>query len=243
MKKRFTGMFVVLCLCAVPGAGKAQVNHIRIMPEGDSVTARGGSPESSYRYWLYTRLQNAGFNNFEFVGNQNGVSDGAPFNPNFDQHYEGGGPGGDAWTTQNGIDNISDVNSRTPDIVLLDLGSNDYNPDQDAKTNVGEVQANLETIIQGLAAQNPDIIVLLAKPTPWVAVDKHTRQFMDKLGSAASKAAKVEKKAGVHVETVNLFGGFNARKDTKDTIHPNVLGEQKIAKKYFNALKKILKKK
>jgi lysophospholipase L1-like esterase len=55
-----------------------------------------------------------------------------------------------------------------------------------------------------------------------------------------AKAAADERRAGVHVVLVNLHGGFNARKDTKDGTHPNVRGEQKIANKYFQALRRVL---
>jgi lysophospholipase L1-like esterase len=82
----------------------------------------------------------------------------------------------------------------------------------------------------------------LAKPTPWVTSDKGEKKFESKLAGGMQKVVQYEKKAGVDIMTVNLFGGFNARKDTVDGTHPNIQGEQKIAKKYFSALKKILKK-
>jgi acyl-CoA thioesterase-1 len=234
-RQNFAGLFVGLCLSIAPFIGEAQ----NIMIMGDSVTARGDSPESSYRYWLWQDLLGIGFQG-AFVGNQYGVSDGAPLNSDFDQHYEGGGTTDDAWSTQDGIDNLGNANSQGADIVLLDLGSNDYNPGTDLKSNLAQVQANLETIMNGLAAQKPDIIILLAKPTPWVTSDRNEKRFMSGLSGAVSKAAKDEKKAGVNVIVVNLHGGFNARSDTKDGTHPNSRGEQKIANKYFHVLKKIL---
>jgi len=240
MKTRyFAGLLVGFCLSAAPVVGLAQ----NIMPMGDSVTARGNTPESSYRYWLWQDLQNAGFTSVAFVGNQNGVSDGTPANTDFDQHYEGGGPAdgtSDAWTTQDGINHIADANSRNPDIVLLDLGSNDYDGIQSPQATLAEVRTNLDTIIQGLAAQNPSIIILLAIPTHWEAPDAPTKHFMSGLAGAVSRAAADEKRAGVRVITVNLAAGFNPRKDTVDGTHPNIQGEQKIANRYFQALRKVL---
>jgi acyl-CoA thioesterase-1 len=239
MKKQ---ILVLFCAGACVCLGGLRASALNIMPEGDSVTARGDSPESSYRYWLWQDLQNAGFTDVTFVGNQNGVSDGTPANTDFDQHYEGGDASNDAWGTQDGIDHINDAANFGADIVLLDLGSNDYNPDIGPKASLAQVQANLETIINGFAANNPSIIVLLAQPTPWVTTDRGTKQFMSGLGGAAAKAAKAEMKAGVQVVLVNIGGGFSARRDTKDGEHPNVQGEQKIANKYFQALKKVFKK-
>jgi lysophospholipase L1-like esterase len=65
-----------------------------------------------------------------------------------------------------------------------------------------------------------------------------TRRFMSGLSGAVAKAARDERRAGVRVVVVNLHAGFNARKNTKDGSHPNVSGEQKIANKYFQALRR-----
>jgi len=239
------GIVAGICACcALTLAARAQVNRVSIMPMGDSVTARGSSPESSYRYWLYKDLQDAGFNNFVFVGNQNGVSDGAPANSDFDQHYEGGGSGNDAWSTDNGVSAAPSAAKAKPDFLILDLGSNDIIYGIDPATT----QANLQTIIEDFAAANPNIIILLAKPTPF-AVDpvatsqekKLERRQQSQLASIASKVGKTEKQAGINVIVVNQFGGYNVKTDTKDGTHPNVRGEQKIARKYFTVLKKYMK--
>jgi lysophospholipase L1-like esterase len=240
-KQNFAGLFVGLCLGITPLVGHAQVT---IMPMGDSVTARGDSPESSYRYWLYTMLVNAGFN-VDFIGNQTGVSDGSPANPNFDQDYEGGGPDNDAWNTEDGLNAAPSAASMAPSILILDLGSNDIIDGIDPS----ETEANLEAIIQDFAAVNPGIVVLLAKPTPFIPDPTATKQGQkvekkqqSQLAALVGRVAKTEKKAGVNVIAVNQFGGFNAKTDTKDGAHPNTRGEQKIAKKYFAKLKPILKK-
>ena len=231
--------------CAVVLTSRAQVNTVKIMPMGDSVTARGSAPESSYRYWLWADLQEAGLTNFVFLGNQNGVSDGAPANDWPQESYEGGGPGNDAWTSQNGADAAPSAASSTPDFVILDLGSNDIIYGIDPATT----QANLQTIIEDFAAANPNIIILLAKPTPF-AVDptataqerNQERRQQSQLAGIASNVGRAEKKAGINVIVVNQFGGYNVRTDTKDGTHPNVRGEQKIARKYFAVLKKYMKK-
>ena len=98
----------------------------------------------------------------------------------------------------------------------------------------------METIIQTFAQANSITIIVLARPTG--TSDPIAKKYMSQLGSAISKAAHDQKKAGVDVVTVNLFGGYNVRNDTKDGTHPNIKGEQLIAKKYFNTLRPILKK-
>ena len=239
--KRLNGVIARFCVCcALTLTARAQINTVSIMPMGDSVTARGSSPESSYRYWLWKDLQDAGFHNFVFLGNQNGVSDGAPANSDFDQHYEGGGPGADAWTSADGVNAAPSAAQSAPNFLILDLGSNDIFNNIDSATT----QANLRTIIETFAAANPKIVIFLAKPTPF-AVDptattqekRLERRQQSQLVSIATRVGRAEKRAGVRIVMVNQFAGYNVKLDTKDGTHPNVRGEQKIARKYFVALR------
>ena len=236
-KQNFAGLFVGFCLCASPLIGQAQVDHVNIMPFGDSVTAFGSNPESSYRYWLWQQLQDAGFNNIDFIGHSSGVADGAPAQTGFDQSYEGGGNDWTSLTALNDADNAGNLN---PDIVLLDFGSNDFGEGWET-ANAGATRTNIDQVIETLRAHNANVIILLAKPTGWVTSDRGEKKFQSALCGAIGKAAQDEKKAGANIIVVNLHGGFSPQKDTKDGTHPNVRGEQKIANKYFQALKKILK--
>jgi lysophospholipase L1-like esterase len=241
MKKQIlASVFAGACVCLGGLSANAQV---RILPYGDSVTTFGSNPESSYRYWLWKDLTDFGFvldQDFIFVGTESGVQDGAPANDwpaeefSGDEGESSGGAAGEA----------ADVAAATnPDIVLLDFGSNDYDASQSVKDTLAQTRANLDAIIQAFAAQNPNVTILLAKPTPWVVTPDSppgTKQFMSGLSGAVAKAAADSRKAGVNVVLVNQRGGFNARKNTKDGEHPNVVGEQKIANKYFQALRRRL---
>ena len=235
MKKQIlTTLIAGACICLGAFGARAQV---RILPYGDSVTSFGSAPESSYRYWLFVDLTNAGYvfqQDFVFVGTRSGTEDGAPQN-NWPAEQYSGGEGQTSLNAQTDSGNIA--NATQPDIVLLDFGSNDF-----GNWGLDTTRANLDAAIEEMRAVNPNVIVLIAKPTPWIDTDPGAKKFMSQLSSTIGKVAQDEKKAGANVVVVNLFGGFNARKDTKDDVHPNVQGEQKIAKKYFNALKGVLKK-
>jgi acyl-CoA thioesterase-1 len=241
MKKQIlASVFAGACVCLSCLSANAQ---LRILPFGDSVTTFGSVPESSYRYWLYTDLTDAGFiyqQDFDFVGTEFGTQDGAPQNDWPAQQFSGdeGESSGGAAGEAAGV-----ASATNPDVVLLDFGSNDYDASQSVKDTLAQTRANLDAIIQAFAAQNPNVVILLAKPTPWVVTfdsPPGTKQFISGLGGAVAKAAADERRAGVNVVLVNLRGGFNARKDTKDGSHPNVRGEQKIANKYFQALRRRL---
>lgn len=208
------------------------------MPFGDSVTAFGSAPESSYRYWLWHDLQDAGFTNISFVGHSSGVGDGAPANSDFDQSYEGSG---NNWTSLSAANDARNAARLAPDIILLDFGSNDFGQPWET-ADLGATRTNLEQTIQTLRAALPNVIILLARPTDWVTSDRSEKKFMSQLSATINKVAEDERKLGANIIVVNLFGCFNPQTDTKDGMHPNVKGEQKIAKKYFAALKPILKK-
>ena len=115
----------------------------------------------------------------------------------------------------------------------MDLGANDILWGDTVETAIARLQA----IIEHFRAANPNILILMAQPTPYVGPN-HKR--MSKFKGAIGHLAKLEKKQGVHAVPVNLFGGFSVRKDTYDGMHPDESGELKIANKYFAALKKNL---
>ena len=224
----------------------AQSVPVTIMPFGDSITAFGAAPESSYRYWLWQDLQNAGFTQVTFIGNQSGVAGGGgPANTDFDQSYEGGGDD-DGIDTATGLNLAqSDAAGRTPGIVLLELGANDA---FESSVTPGETETNLEEIIQALAAGNASVIVLISTPPRFMPdptlskqEQNQERTHLAKIDGVIGKVVSAEKKAGVDVVKVSL-GGYNPRTDTIDGTHPNVKGEQYIAKQFFTPLKKILAK-
>jgi lysophospholipase L1-like esterase len=245
MKQKFMMFTMGLCLCFSIGFARAQNSTITIMPMGDSVTARGSWPESSFRYWLWVDLTNAGFTNIAFLGNQSGVSDGVPANSWPQESYEGGGTKNDAWTTVDGINNAASAAGMGPQFLLLDLGANDIING----TSLGDIQTNLQTIVETFAADDPGVTIILAVPTGFppdpsspTQVQHLQKADQSKLGGVVNRLVSTERKAGVGIVKVNLLGGYNIRADTKDGTHPNIKGEQLIAKRYFNVLRPILKK-
>lgn len=246
MKYRSFSIFVAgACLFLTAAVARAQNNPISIMPMGDSVTARGSFPESSYRYWLWVNLTNAGFTNIEFFGHESGASDGTPANSWPQESYEGGNSSFDGWTTTNGVADAANAASLTPNIVLLDLGANDIIQG----SSLDAIQTNLQTIVETFAADDPGVIVVLAIPTGFppdssspIQVQRLQKADQSKMAGVVSRVVSAERKAGVDIVKVNLFGGYNIVRDTKDGTHPNIPGEQLIARKYFAVLRPILKK-
>jgi lysophospholipase L1-like esterase len=179
------------------------------------------------------------FTTFDFIGNQSGVANGSPANFWPEQNYEGGG-GGDGITTQDGIGIAqSDAAGRNPDVVLLELGANDVF----AGIAPGQSETNLEEIVQAFAA-NPNVVILIATPTKFIPdpslpkqQQNQERNALARVDGIIGKVVSVERKAGVNINQVSL-GGYSAKTDTSDGTHPNIKGEQYIAKQFFLALKR-----
>jgi acyl-CoA thioesterase I len=212
----------LLALVALFTWAESSSAQLRILPFGDSVTSSYAG-NASYRYWL----NDAGFN-VDFVGTQWGVEGGSPSRTDFDQHHEGHS----GWHADDGMRNTeSIVRATAPDVILLDLGSNDVLQEQDNQSTIEE----LRMIIQIARELRPNVVVLLGKPTPMSRSNKQLK----KLNKLIGKLARRENTSSSPVYAVSLGKGFKAKRDTFDGEHPNETGEQKIAKAWFKQLDKI----
>jgi acyl-CoA thioesterase-1 len=224
-KNKFALTLASVCACFAACTIHAQT----IVPFGDSVTSSQAG-HNSYRRPLYHMLVDSGFD-INFVGSMHGVdgNNSTPPDPDFDMDHEGH-PG---WTSGTGAGAVGGVANPNIDIVLLDFGSND--PANGVPPE--DTAANLEFIMETFHDANPNVVILLAVPTGAVNVPK---QDMAGVRKAVSTAAKAEKNNGVNVIVVSL-SGVSPKSNTYDGIHPNEAGENKIAKKYFSAIRKVLR--
>jgi lysophospholipase L1-like esterase len=248
MKKQNVFMMLVASACVSLAAFTVRA-QVTIEAYGDSITTHGAAPESSYRYWLYEDLADAGYdtNAFTFIGTESGAENGTPANSWPDEAYAGY----DGWDTGSAVDNISGAISAgvggdgPPAIVLLEFGANDAGDYINGYSTPEQTEANLETVIQDFAAANSSVVILMATAPRYLTtpgpLQNQANSDIAKVNNAIHKVASVEKKAGVDV-TVVSFGGYNPRTDTSDGTHPNVKGEQYLAKQYFDALRPVLKK-
>jgi lysophospholipase L1-like esterase len=120
-----------------------------------------------------------------------------------------------------------------PDIVLIHLGTNDINQQQSPDSTIEE----LRQLIQTLRNNNPRVKTLIAQVIP-CGEEAKIRQFNRLVGDLAKEINTQESP----VIAVEQFSGFNAAAgfDTYDGCHPNESGEQKMADRWFTALKKVL---
>lgn len=190
----------------------------RILPLGDSIT-QGGNGHPSYRRNLAFILQGAGYN-VDFVGNERSSF-------GFDSDHEGhwGWEAGELEQKLSGW-----LNNYTPDIVLLHAGTNDVSRGQSYSGTIGEIGRIIDT----LRKKNSKVVILLAKIIPMRSKD--TADFNQHVESLA--ASKNTSNSPVII--VDQYSGYSASSNNYDNYHPNASGEEKMARKWFNALRHYL---
>ncbi len=201
---------------------------IKILPLGDSIT-QGGSGYASYRRDLWFLLKDSAYK-VDFIGSQDDFHEGIADNlKDFDLDHEGHW----GWETGQIEAKLSGwLDDYQPNIVLLHAGTNDFDRGQSNDTTILE----LSSIIDTLRKNNPSVVILLAKIIPMK--NKDTRSINERIDFLAKrKNTKISP-----VVIVDQYKGYEPLNDNHDTYHPNVIGEGKIAKKWFDSLVPFLEK-
>jgi lysophospholipase L1-like esterase len=209
---------------------------IHILPLGDSITqgGRNDRPEYTYRYPLYFMLKEAGYD-VDFIGSmKQGINadavwpdkNGIPFDPDHEGHY--------GWKTVEVRDQLPEWIARypvPPDIVLIDLGSND----EGAADYQTAIVQPLKDIVALLRKKNPDVTVLLGHFLSNGRKARSIRPLLEQVARETSTPASP-------VTTVLHYKGWYENPalpytDTFDWAHPNPSGQQKMAANYFKAMR------
>jgi len=199
----------------------ASAEPVRIMAIGDSIT-QGGKTFVTYRLPLDQKLRAAGMK-FEFVGSQ-----------------QSDGPNGPLWHEGYGGKNAEflaglmpqKLKQMKPDIILLHCG---HNHSAEEKPVPGIIAAE-RTIIEAARKHNPKVVVLLALVISSGKLPKYS--YLPELNQAEIVLARELSRPDAPVMVVDQFTGFDPQKDTiLDKVHPNAQGAEKMANKWFLALK------
>jgi acyl-CoA thioesterase-1 len=212
---------------------------VRILPLGDSITQGGRTdrPEYTYRYPLFCMLLREGIA-FDFIGSQTGGlhadatwpgCDGMPFDHDHEGHY--------GWKTAQVRDQLPGWLSsypEPPDIVLVHLGTNDQNAD-DHRAAVSEP---LRDIISALRGANPQVVVLVGHLNfnggPALTIRPLVEQMAREESTDVSPVLTVPHYEG-WVEDPAREGT-----DTFDWAHPNPQGQEKMARRWLEAMRPYL---
>ncbi|WP_244981854.1 SGNH/GDSL hydrolase family protein [Corallococcus exercitus] len=212
-------------------AGVAALVPKKVMPLGDSIT-QGAAGHGSYRCQLWRKLTRKGYR-ADFVGTLSTgyLGENTCSSVWFDRDHEGHW----SWRADQVLANISNwAASERPDLVLIHLGTNDTYYNQTEDSTVSE----LEQIIDRLRVVNPRVKVFLAQiiPTSGASLSLKLQSLNQRMPGLAE--AKSTEDSPVYV--VDQWTGFNPSTDTYDGIHPNLIGEEKMAERWFQAIREHL---
>ena len=223
---------------------------LRIVCIGDSITqgrgdhSAGGAawtPTFSYRYPLWKLLVDA-HADVDFVGSLHGGFESDPAwadyqGRKFARDHEGHW----GWKTVDVAAKLPGwIEGYTPDVALILLGSNDANgkTPEEHQASVQRVRAAMTDIFSILRKKNPKVAILLGQCFQEWAPFPALRQAMTELAQAQATAASPivlvdhatgwisdPKKTGTH---------------TVDWVHPNAVGDEKLARNWLAALQPFL---
>ena len=225
---------------------------MNILPLGNSIT-NGTNVYNSYRRSLWQMLHKANYN-FDFIGSWDKHHMGSAYpNPDFDLDNDGHS----GWTAHHLLEppdwdmqrgNIDQwLKAYKPDIVLMELGTNEVFQCISSASAMND----LSIIIDKLRLNNTSVKILLAQIPPlgkkWAPQklcgnDISYEQSIKLFNQAVLQFAKSKTTAQSPVIIVDQFTGINPDTDMYDDIHPNTIGEKKMAERWFKALKPFLKK-
>ncbi len=209
----------------------------RIMPVGDSIT-EGASSFSVYRPPLYDKLTAAGYH-FEFVGSKSSTYSSPTGTVTLKHEGQGGA------NAQTVASNVAASFPNNPaDIVLIHSGHN-YNTSEATLDEAGKeaiattVENATRNMIATCRATNPRVIVLVAQVITSNKLPKYA--YIPNLNARLATMAASLSTAASPVMIVNQADGWDPAADTiTDLVHPNAVGAEKMAVKWFAALSPLL---
>ncbi|MGY2131300.1 GDSL-type esterase/lipase family protein [Hymenobacter sp. HD11105] len=204
------------------------------MPVGDSIT-HGDTILDSYRRPLWKKLLAsialAEMDSVDFVGGQESNYDGPPPNPDFDKQHHGHG----GWNTTMLLPEVRQWSiDHQPDIILLHAGTNDL---VDRKS-IESTRDNLGKIIDEVRKANPAMKVLLAQLIP-SNISREVNDDITALNALLPALANQKSTTESPVVVVDQNTGFSLEEgvDLYDALHPNARGEEKMAERWYEALR------
>jgi hypothetical protein len=205
------------------------------MPVGDSITEGCcTAPMGGYRIELFHQaLTNQ--KNITFVGtltNGPGMVDGQTF----PQHHEGHG----GWKISQ-IAGVIDgaISSSKPHIVLLKIGTNDIN----GNDNIANAPTRLANLIDQICKDAPNALLVVSAiiPTNNDGTNNNVRSYNTAIKEKAEAAAA----AGKHVVFLDNYQTFSANSNYKtalmaDGLHPNTAGYVVLGDSFYGVISKYL---
>ncbi|WP_328425493.1 RICIN domain-containing protein [Micromonospora sp. NBC_00389] len=209
----------VLALAQVAPAQAESNGGVRVMPLGDSITD-GYNVPGGYRINLWQRLATGGYT-VDFVGS--GFNGPASLGDHDHEGHSG-------WRIDQLDANIvAWLQATTPRTVLLHIGTNDVNQNYD----LANAPARLSALIDKIRATAPEVELFVATITPET---DSTREARVQAYNAAIPGIVAQKGSWVHL--VDMHAALGTA-DLADGVHPNAGGYDKMAARWYEALRSV----
>lgn len=214
---------------------------VEIMAIGDSITQGGKTTVQEYTYRLPLQLQlaRAGVA-FDFIGSRKAglhadaiwpsVNEEMDFDPDHEGYY-----GKKTAYVAEQVMLHWDEHGQVPDIVLIHLGTND----QKSTDYHSDIFEPLRSLILFLRDKNPEVIVILGhlnfnQGKPALQIREVVNNLAFLMDSAQSPVKTVDHYEGWIEDPKALYT------DTYDWAHPNLKGQEKMARKWYEAMEEYL---
>ncbi len=229
-------------------AGSVGAGTLKIMAIGDSTTQ-----STCWRALLWQTLNGKHAGHFDFVGSHRSDAGCSP--SNYDQDNEAYGssllseavsglfannrmcsPPAASGPCPKLNDFITAFQSYKPDVALIHYGTNDvWN-----SIATSSIMAGFDDLVNGLRAANAGVKIFVAQIIPMNVTTatcggcscSACTSNIAALNSAIAAWAPMHSTAGSPIGVVDQNTGFDAVADTRDGVHPNDSGSQKMAAKW-----------
>jgi lysophospholipase L1-like esterase len=214
------------------------------LPLGDSITQGAGSPApgGGYRVELFHQAVSHG-QSITFVGSAASGPTQVDMVP-FPRAHEGHG----GFT----IEQISDlittndtIRTYKPDIVMLELGTNNVRSANDAGTaQIPRAIDALGSLVDKILASDSHLLVIVAQITPTQSDDSEAR--VRAYNAMIPALVQARAAAGKHVAMVDVFSRFVANPDYRTAyfgseVHPNGAGYVVLGDAWYSAVGPLLR--
>ena len=199
--------------------------HARIMTLGDSITS-GAVGDHTWRYWAWQKLEPAAKPVWTGMSTEAWAGDYAVPHQKWGSRHDAEA-GTSASAVVGRVPGL--VAAERPDILLIDLGTNDPVGGHTA----AQTAASLDQIVQLAQATNPNIQIMLAQPPG------HHDTPLSVVADLAPRIANIAANRTTSdslVTAVDLRTGWQRTSDTWDGTHPTEAGEYFIAKRFVDRL-------
>ena len=226
--------------------GNKPTRTVKIMAVGDSITEGYGSKQDGYRKYFYHRLVDQKKYSIDMVGSKDW---GSSATWNFDDgtySYDPANTGYLGYTIQSyqynnhnrpGIyetissgENKDIIQTTSPEIVLLMIGTNDIMDDYE----ISNIQTRLQTLVDEIYNQKSDVTLMIMSPLPidapasgWLQQDTMNTNIKTCM-TAIKKIVDAEKASGKKCEYLATNELFTKQTDytayLNDYCHPNEAG-------------------